>query len=147
VQVFDIQRALQEPEYLDQCRTIGDSIGEIHAAAFIDTERLLLAGNEEETAVLGIYSLQEHRLLHQTTAEETPGVLMPLGDKVVGFFEYPKMFDIATGRVLTRWPDLHTGAQNSSIIHHLAPLPLLALDPAHQRFAVVQSDTIVVIQF
>ncbi len=71
---------------------------------------------------------------------------MPLGDYVIGFYEHPKLIDLATGEIIVRWPDLTTGKQNGSIIHHLDQIPSIALDPSHKRFAVADAEKITVIQ-
>ena len=72
---------------------------------------------------------------------------MPVGKRhVIGFYEYPKLIELASGRVVHRWRDLKTGTQNGSIIHHIGPLPVQALDPQHARFAVADEERIVVIE-
>lgn len=72
---------------------------------------------------------------------------MPLdATRAVSFYDHPKLVDLSSGRVLARWPALSTGRQTSGIIHHLAPLPPLALDPVHRRFAVAGDGSITVVQ-
>jgi len=72
---------------------------------------------------------------------------MPLGPRfVAGFHEQPKVFDLQTGQVVWHLPELSTGKQASSIIHHLDPLPPLALDPRQRRFAVASSDEIHIVE-
>jgi hypothetical protein len=70
-----------------------------------------------------------------------------MGDYAVGFYESPKLIELATGRVLEHWRELATGRQSSSIIRHLPPLPPLALDPAGRRFAVGTDKGIEVVRF
>lgn len=41
--------------------------------------------------------------------------------------EHPKLFELTTGCALEQWPELHTGCQGSSIIHHLPPSPPFAM--------------------
>ena len=71
---------------------------------------------------------------------------MALGDLAISFYEHPKLLDLATGKVLRRWPELQSGLQNSSIIHHHDPPPPIALDPLNRRFAIANSEAITVIQ-
>jgi hypothetical protein len=88
---------------------------------------------------------------HLVTAADEVGTLMPVGDRyAVGFYDCPKVFDLTTGAVVQRWPDLRTGRQLSSIVHHLKPAdrpPTMALDPQCRRFAVLSGERISVIQF
>jgi hypothetical protein len=111
-----------------------------------------LEGDEDEPAdrwrpgMIGVYDLDEQKLVSMAPLEDEAGTLMPVGDKyVVGFFDHPKLIEVATGRVLRRWTELKTGRQNSSILWHLPPPPPIALDPSNGRFAVADERQITVI--
>jgi hypothetical protein len=151
IQLFDIAQALQSPASLDR-NWSGDlsngKVGEIHAAAFNGTDQIVFAGEteDEETLRLGVYSIQANAVLTSCVLDSPAGTLMPLGDVAVSFYESPKLLDLATGEILHRWPELSTGRQNSSIIHHLDRGPSLALDPLNRRFAVADSENITVVQ-
>jgi hypothetical protein len=41
---------------------------------------------------------------------------MVMGGYAVGFYEHPRLYELATGRVVEQWPELVTGKQSSSII-------------------------------
>ncbi len=72
---------------------------------------------------------------------------MSLDDRhCLGFYEYPKLFDLQTGAVVQSWPDIRTGKQMSSIIWHMDPVPPIALDSINGRFAVANESEITVIQ-
>ncbi|WP_375770107.1 hypothetical protein NR798_04240 [Archangium gephyra] len=160
--VFDVARALEQPASLDEHPVfeLGESFLEIHSAAFgaRDTVVLYCSGVDgdalpagtawpEGDVGLGVYSLTERRFLSMVPVEEAVGTLMVMGDHAVGFYEYPKLFELATGRVVERWRGLATGSQSSSIIRHLPPQPPLALDPAGRRFAVGTDKGIEVVHF
>ena len=144
-------------EYLGDRAVASSSFGEggrVLVSTARDSESF---ANERSEAVrldamaLGSWDLATSRWLFRTTVPEEAGTLMPVGDRLaVGFYEHPKLFDLATGQVVQRWPDLHTGRQLSSIIHHLKPEdvpPPMALDSSRRRFAVAQDRRITVIQF
>ncbi len=138
---------------------------EVASAGFAEGGRVFVStssdsesfDNDESEAVrldaraLGSWNLATSRWAFRASAPEEVGTLMPVGDRyAVGFYEHPKLFDLATGQVVQRWPDLHTGRQLSSIIHHLKPEdlpPPMALDASRRRFAVAQKQRITVIQF
>ncbi|PTL84393.1 hypothetical protein [Vitiosangium sp. GDMCC 1.1324] len=160
--VFDVARALEQPQSLDepQALALDDSFLEFHSAAFGERDTLVLEctgldgegtpfsdGQPADTARLAVYSLSERRFLSMAPLEAPAGTLMAMGGYAVGFYEHPKLFELATGRVLERWPELDTGRQGSSIIRHLPPLPPLALDPAGRRFAVGTDKGIEVVRF
>jgi hypothetical protein len=152
--VFDVAQALERPESLDQLQELvqGDSFLEVHSAAFGARDTLVLEcsgldENEGSAARLGVYSLAERRFLSRAPLEQPVGTLMVMEDHAVGFYEHPKLIELATGRVLESWPGLATGQQSSSIIHHLDALPPLALDPVGRRFAVGTDKGIEVVRF
>jgi hypothetical protein len=160
--VFDVTRALEQPESLDrpQPLELGESFLEIHAAAFGagDTLVIVCSGVDgdalpsgvqwpENAGGLGVYSLTERRFLSMVPLEEPMGTLMVMENHAVGFFEHPKLIEPTTGHVLERWPGLATGTQFGSIIRHLPPQPPLALDPAGCRFAVRTDKGIEVVRF
>ena len=70
----------------------------------------------------------------------------PFGGFVVGFYEHPKLVEVATGKTAARWPEMETGSQNGSINSKLDEIPPFALDPANKRFAVADAEKITVIQ-
>ncbi len=147
--VFDVTRALEQPDSLDQLQNIEleDSFLEVHSAAFGARDTLVMHCSGLDEGNLGVYSLTERRFLSVATLEEPAGALMVMDGYAVGFHEHPRLIELATGRVLESWPGLATGQQSSSIIHHLPALPPLALDPVGRRFAVGTDKGIEVIRF
>jgi hypothetical protein len=96
--------------------------------------------------ILEVFDLSSRVRVAVIPLEFPEGVLLPVGQRhVVGFHTHPKLIDWTTGQVFLRWPDLATGEQTSSIIHHLPSGPVLALDPAQPRFAVAGEEGITVI--
>ncbi|MFL5351468.1 hypothetical protein [Archangium sp.] len=153
--VFDVARALEHPESLDQPQGLapGDSFVEVQSAAFGEKDTLVarfwgLEGSEtEEEGGLGVYSLTERRFLSVVQPGCPMGTMMVMDGYVVGFYEHPRLIELATGRVVEQWPELSTGKQASSIIRHLPRLPPFALDPARCRFAVGTEKGIEVVSF
>ena len=153
LQLFDIAQALKEPESLDRpwsgdLGELGDAdMGEIHTAAFNGPDLIVFAGEtNDEAPRLGVYSIEANTILSFCALDSPAGTLMPLGDVAVSFYESPKLLEVATGKVLHRWPDLLSGRQNSSIIRDTDRIPPIALDPLKRRFAVADSENITVIQ-
>lgn len=155
--VFDVPHALEDPASLDRWDLMAGANGGIglSAAAFAGPDRLVLMRDEDfgdppEDAPQGglcVYSLAERRILSAAPLEEPLGTLMAVGDRhVLGFYQHPKLVELATGRIVQRWEGLDTGRQTSSIRHHLPPQPPLALDPVRRRFAVGTQKGIEVVQ-
>ncbi|MGA2229445.1 MAG: hypothetical protein ABSH22_00835 [Tepidisphaeraceae bacterium] len=159
--VWRIDEALADPSVLDSERQPSRACDcEISSAAFIDEQRILLTsspkaeafGNEKIPVFgpghLAVFNLDSNIFETISRIDEPIGNMLWLGDgNIVSFYENPKVIEVKTGEVVFRWPDINTGKQDSSIIHHLGPPPPLAIDHVHKRFAVAAIDKITVIQF
>jgi len=159
--LWSIDSALVDPRTLDVSKAPDGGAGvEINDATFVDSDRVLLSSNlgaEDfaydrvspfRTGHVGIFDLRRDAFELVTGLSERVGSMLWLGDGMfVGFYETPRVFDLATGKVTFRWPDIATPRQDSSIILHYESLPPLALDPVRRRFAVAANDRITVIQF
>lgn len=165
VLLYETEQVLAEPALLDAGPnwSLVATGTEIPNAAFAENGTAIFAGadayydegdqdEEEKNAFvlrpnqIGRYSLSEKRFLTVASLEELIGTLMPVTDFVVSFYEHPKLIEVATGSIVACWPELKTGKQNSSIIHHIETLPPLALDAPNKRFAVADSEEITIIQ-
>jgi hypothetical protein len=164
VAVYDVDEALRDPRTLDgfgreprQSRYV--CAAEIMATAFLDDTRLLLSTSADEVDVdedeEPTECLQPNRLMlwdfvRQTATTVGPldqpaGTVMPLGTShAVGFFDHPKLYDLRTGRTLHAWTEIDSGKAHGSIVWD-AYIPPLALDPAHNRFAVLSEKLVHVI--
>ncbi|HEX5324056.1 MAG TPA: hypothetical protein VFW40_09735 [Capsulimonadaceae bacterium] len=161
VKIFSISEVLAEPEKLETgpkhipCRPWV----ELNNACFFGHDAVIVTGRDYdapdededmniqklESNEVGVYSLIDQRFLSTAKVEEPTGTLMPVGESfVLGLYEHPKLIELATGRVVARWPQIESGKQNSSI--HFEKLPPIALDPKNHRFAVADSEQIVVVQ-
>ena len=161
VRVFDLRPTPDEGggfalELCDGCCNQGaeassavfNATGELIVASVKDAEDFL-EGEEGERlrpGMIGVYDLDNQKLVSLASLEEDAGTLMAVGNRyVIGFLDHPKLIDVSTGRVLCRWPDLDTGKQASSIIWHKPLLPPIALDPGSGRFAVADEKQITVV--
>jgi hypothetical protein len=157
---WSIAEALADGRTLDVPGSPGtESSVEINGAIFVDANRVLVSSNpdaddladEENSSLrpghLAIFNLESKNFEIITKTEQPIGTMLWLGDgRIISFYETPKVIDVDTGRVICRWPDIATGKQSSSIIHHVDRIPALALDSAHKRFAVASNDRITVVQ-
>lgn len=132
---------------------------ELAAAAFVDDARIVVsgdpdaepfdAGDEDPSHLrpgeLGCWDIRERRWLSRTSLGVPTGPLMALEESVVTFFEHRRLRDIATGKVLSEWPELPTGNQRGSIFRG-ETTPPMALDGMNRRFAIADDKGITVIQ-
>ena len=163
IAVYDIEAALRDPHTLDSHGIGIWVVSEENSGAFIDNDTIAVTEfsekeeyeNDEdedpvrvyESRTLSIYDLASGKQTFTRDIETRVGTFMPLGpDTIVSFYEHPKVIDIQTGKIIHEWPALKTGKQTSSIIWGIEPVPPLAIDAIHHRFAVATRDSIEVIQ-
>ncbi|HEX8702914.1 MAG TPA: hypothetical protein VF815_29025 [Myxococcaceae bacterium] len=155
VWIFDVERALEAPESLDQldqlntgdwgCELFGAAFGE-NGTLFINSDASSDDGAQAPES-LGIYSLPDRRMLATVPLEKALGTFMAVGPYLLNLLGHPSLIDPSTGRVLEQWPELDTGRQGSSIIHHIPRPPPIARDPAGRRIAVGTEKGIEVLRF
>ncbi len=99
--------------------------------------------------LLQAYDLDRERILSSRIMPELLGRIMSAGvDHVVSFYDHPKLIEIATGKVVLRWEDLYAGPEVGQPSAMLKPpqFPVVACDPAHQRFAIGSESHITIIE-
>ena len=155
VWIFDVERALEAPDSLDQLDQLntGDWGCELFGAAFGENGTLFIHSDvpahdgAQDPESLGIYSLTERRMLATVPLEQSLGTFMAVGPYLLNLLGHPSLIEPSTGRVLERWPELDTGRQGSSIIHHISRPPPIARDPAGRRIAVGTEKGIELLRF
>ena len=163
---FDIAEALRRPEHLNELdgstptsRHVG--LAEESSACWqTDTTFLLAASSEpedpEEAAEAGTdprllpcgvaaYDVVRRIIVSSCVLDQPAGILLAVGSThVLAFYQHPRLIRLSDGAVEREWPAIASGLQTSSILVNEVP-PILALDPAGARFAVVQPDGIHVV--
>jgi hypothetical protein len=91
IQIYEIETALANPKTLNQIgqMNLEGVAGEIHSAAFNGTLELIFTADtrENQSLVIGRYSLEEKKITGLSPVNETIGTLMPIGDFAVGFYD------------------------------------------------------------
>lgn len=168
--LYETADVLANPSLLDTQGAVewwGGGASDLNSAAFCGDDQLLLASHldsKEETDIeepepivsdagtfspgtLARYDLKSKTFLSAVVPEEPVGTIYAVGTKyALGLYDYPKLIHIDTGKVVHRWPDLSTGKQSSSIIHHIAMPPPFAWDAKNYRFAVADEKQITVVR-
>lgn len=156
IELFDLSTNISNPKILSPFweDSLGDiGLWEINNAVFIDDTTLLLSGSRdpqnedsnEEIAIV-IYDLEERKILSKIKISEPTGMLMPVNkDYAIGFYKYPKVFDLNSGQIIHKWSDIPTDTRNSSILWHLNDRSIIAVDPKLKRFAVGTNNSIEVV--
>ena len=168
---FDVARALADPRHLDEVKALPYSgkvcLAEESSACWLDDDRIAVASsgeleNREESREAGpgadllprgvaVYDLAGGMCLRAFQLDAPGGTILAIGaNHVLSLYRHPKLIELATGKVLHVWTQLHSGIQDGSIVCGLegdAKPPPMAIDPAGRRFAIVNGDAVTVIEF
>ena len=164
---FDVAQALADPRHLDDSHYLSSSfnpgLAEENSACWLDDDCIAVAtsAEPEQDSVeddagpplrgLAVYDVIKRTCLRAFQLEEPLGTILALGKRyVLSLYRHPKLVDLSTGEVVHVWTELRSGLQDGSMIRHLdgdAKPPPIAFDPATNRFAIVNADTVSLIEF
>lgn len=166
---FDVAQALTDPHHLDDLHylslSLNPGLAEESSACWLDDDCIAVAASAEleQNSVesdfgprlrpcgLAVYDIANRTCLQAFQLDEPPGTIMALGKRyVLSLYRHPKLVDLSTGKVVHVWTGLRSGLQDGSIMFQLdgdAKPPPMAFDTAGNRFAIVNRDTVTVIEF
>lgn len=160
IQLFDLSENLSDPERHDLVwkNNLGDvGLSEIHNAAFLDNEHLLMSGETDDDSVpedeeprnaVVLFNFIKKEIVSKAVTGEPVGEMFPLdANFAVGFYENPKIVDLKTGAITYRWEDIATDKTNSSIQTFDGDFSHIAVDKKNKRFAVATPENIEVMVF
>src|ERR1035437_7054322 len=161
VLVFDITKALEDPTHLDsEGLGIVPVNSEVESASFLNDELAVIYARKKgedfgsndssllQSGEVGIYSISDNSWISKIQVEAKIGVMIPLSTEVVlGLYEYPKLIELNSGRVLQEWRNIKSGDEQSS--YGSGETPPHAYDPITKLFAIAQNEEnkIIVIDF
>jgi hypothetical protein len=166
---FDVAQALAEPRHVDRHdlpSSFNPGLAEESSACWLDDDFIAVAASAEpeQDSVegddagprlrprgLAVYDVIKRACVQAFQLDEPAGTIQALGKRhVLSLYRYPKLVDLLTGKVVHVWTELRSGLQDGSIMWHLdgdAKPPPMAFDPASKRFAIVNGDTVTLIEF
>ncbi|WP_206073690.1 hypothetical protein [Mesorhizobium sophorae] len=161
---FDVAQALVDPRHLDEGQDLPTSpnsgLVEESSACWLDDDRIAVATStqpkaepedDEPRAGLAVYDAVQRIRLQAFQLEEPAGTILALGKHfVLSLYRHPKLIDLSTGKIVHVWTELQSGLQDGSIMWGLdgdAIPPPMAFDPATKRFAIVNGETVSLIEF
>jgi len=156
VALFNLDAVVSNPSVLDSIAFPGlDGWGEVNSSAFVDDETILVSENssrvtygegDKTAARIRSLSIPKGETVYEIGIELAAGTMMPIGrEHVVAFYQHPKVYHLPTGRLITSWPEIRSGEDSSSIIHHLEKAPAIARDRQKHRFAIANGHEILVV--
>jgi hypothetical protein len=150
--LWNVEAVLEDPTLLDDRENGLPTDDEVGAVAFAGDDSILMTKGEESwdeanrDDYLAVFSTQQRSIQQKFVFAKPLGTVFHIQpDLVLGIHEHPKLVRLTDGKIVAEWPDLPTGKQKSSIIHHIEPVPPFAVHPRKPVFAVAQDDTITVV--
>lgn len=166
---FDVAQALSDPRHLDENQYLSSSfnsaLAEESSACWLDDDCIAVAtsAEPEQDSVeddaeprlrprgLAVYDVINRTCLRSFQLDEPPGKILPIGKRhVLSLYRHPKLVDLSAGKIVHAWTELRSGLQEGSIMGHLegeAMPPPMAFDPATNRLAIANGDTVTLIEF
>lgn len=154
--LYDVEAVIADPELLDREDAILRTPSEMSSAAFVDDSLIVISSASDPvyhdddswlpTCAVALYDLAVGGCIATVRLDEPVGTVMPISSRlIISLYDHPKLIDMEEGRIVHRWPDIPSGKQESSIIHHLS-IPPMALDGPGGRIAIAMPGCIRVIE-
>lgn len=129
---------------------------EIDSVAFLGESHVIVTSTDEVInektpqsglgpRQLGVWSISTSSWCSRLDLSSPTGAIMPWRDWVVSFYEFPRVIEISTGRIVHSWDKIYSGKQLGSIDLGDPPPPPMAIDPQRGRFAVQVPDGVAVV--
>ncbi|NJO01142.1 MAG: hypothetical protein HC880_05070 [Bacteroidia bacterium] len=152
ISLFDIEQALKNLTHLDEGGGIENlEVWQVSSARFLADDLILFSSSQEPDEdfppnALGVYSIAQQKLVHQATIDIQIGNLYPINQDICwDVYEFPKIIHIRSGKVMAKAEKVNAGKQDSSIIHHIDPLPSISLSHDRTHLAVQKEGQLVVV--
>lgn len=153
-ELFDLEDCSRDPKLLDQSKLTPDVMSEVTGADFIDENRILLGyaleldnvqtKEEKPSWQIVIWNFRTGEISEPVTTEIELGTHLFVIDenRAWDLYGHPKIIDIHSGNVMDSVPEINSGTQQSSIIHHLNFLPKIAFNRETGQVAIGTENTI-----
>lgn len=165
IEWYKLSDALKDASILDKTssqKEVYPIDGEVSCARFISNQKIVIAMSTEDplddeskdnphklfSTQIGILNLDTLQLEKKATLQAEAGNLLPINEDLVwSLFEYPKIIDLNTGKIVAACKNMPSGKQTSSIIWHHEKLPIYAYDWKNRRLAIALKDSIEVLTY
>ncbi len=153
IELFDIEKCFENPNLLDKGMSPANVNAEISSASFIDNNKIILLASksgfaDEETDLIkdgqiAIWNFKTGDILNPINVNAEIGNIFAINDtKCWDLYNYPKIIDLKSGKVIDKMEEIDSGKQGSSIIHHLSDLPKIAFNKKTKQIAIAKDNTI-----
>jgi len=96
---------------------------------------------------MAIWNIEFNQISKPIKVQSEFGNLFAINEKFAwDVFQFPKIIDLETGKIVDKDESLASGLQKSSIIHHLDKLPKVAYNRQTKQMAITNGDCIEIIE-
>lgn len=149
IEIFDLEECFLDPRKLAQSNLMPNFCIKIKGADFIDEDRVLLgytfpSKKNTDVYAISVWNFRTNELFDPVMCGTKLGVHLHVIDenRAWDLYDYPKIIEIQTGKILDECPEIDSGQQDSPIIHHLKNLPKVAFERETGRIAIGFEDTL-----
>lgn len=156
VELFNLAECFKNPFLLDNSSLSPDFGTHINSASFIDNERILIAASDDEPfddevppalpqKHIAIWNFLKNEISIPVKVEGEFGNLFAISDKRAwDMFKFPKIIDIQTGIIESKFEDIDSGLQTSSILYNdIKDSPQICFDRHTSQIAIRIDSTLI----
>ena len=156
VELFDVSECFKNPLLLDKSSLFPNFGTEINSASFIDNERLLIGASDEEPfddevpptlpqRHIAIWNFIKNEISTPVKVDGEFGNLFAINDNQAwDMFKFPKIINIQTGVIESKFEDINSGLQISSILYSdIEKYPQICFNRQTSQIAIRVDNTIV----
>lgn len=156
IKLYDVAECFNNPTILDSEKGISNLSVEICSASFVDNDRILFCTSEEEPFDddndgifpdhLAIWNFKTNEIEKTVKPDvECRNVFAVNEDFCWDLYNYPKLIDLNTGKVVGEFAKINSGSQRSSIIFKINNFPKIAFNKISKQIAIAKEETIEVL--
>jgi hypothetical protein len=157
IQWFDIEACMSDPCLLDRGSSISGVSAELCSASFMNNDHIVVCTSREEPlnieevepilpAQIAVWNFKKNEVIQAVKVDGPIGNVFAIDKHTCwDLFEYPKIIELSTGRIVDKIETILSGQQTSSIIHHLENLPKIAYNRHSKQIAIATGKTIEVL--
>lgn len=161
LEIYDIQKGIANNTVLDNPKNIIPINSEVCSAEFLNEDLVIISSSNEESFdnelsdennlhpnQIGLFSIARNKFVKKVNVSFKLGTQIPIDENyTIDLYEHPKLIDLNSGEIKSRFEDINSGKQDSAIIHHIEKIPPIAFDKRNKKIAIANGSRIELLEF
>jgi hypothetical protein len=154
LEIYNIEKALIDNTLFDNYKSNLPINTEVCSAEFLNDDLLIISSSNEEPfddedlndkinlnpKQLGLFSIKKNAFIKKINIGFKLGTQIPIDEnRVIDLYDYPKLIDLNSGKILQDFKDINSGKQDLAIV---GQVPSIAFDKKNNRIAIADKNRI-----